>query len=81
MRYGKLTDSVLIYAPRAITVGQTHYNPASAEMLTEMGYLPVENTPMPEIKDGYTAVGSWVKGDGKILRKWTLKADEELVGS
>lgn len=68
MRYGKLTGSVMTYAPRAVTVGQTHYNPAPAEMLTEMGYLPVIDTLYPV--DGNYYVSDWQEQDGQIIRRW-----------
>ena len=37
MRYAKLNAGALEYAPRTVTVGRTHYNPAPAAWLAENG--------------------------------------------
>ena len=69
MRYAKLSAGTLEYAPRAVTVGRTHYNPAPESWLAENGYLPVAETAYPD--DGKYYAGSWAERDGQIVREWT----------
>ena len=79
MRYAKLNNSALEYAPRTITVGQTHYNPTPESWLSENGYLPVTETAYPS--DGKYYVGSWVEQDGQIVRTWTEAEAPETPAS
>ena len=69
IRYAKFVNNNLQYAPRTITIGQTHYNPTPETWLAENGYLPVVETPYPD--DGKYYAGSWVEQDGQIVRTWT----------
>ena len=65
MRYGKLIDGALQYAPNKIKNGDSIiYNP-TAETLTALGYLPVIVTDAPQTETGYQAVGS---GSSKTVR-------------
>lgn len=75
MRYAKLSAGALKYAPRTVTVGQTHYNPTPAAWLAENGYLPVVETAYPG--DGKYYAGSWQERDGKIVRVWTEAEEPE----
>lgn len=76
MRYAKLNAGALEYAPRTVTVGRTHYNPAPAAWLAENGWLPVAETPYPQ--DGGYYTGSWQERDGQIVRVWTPAEPPEL---
>ena len=68
MRYAKLSAGTMEYAPRTITIGQTHYNPTPAFWLTERGYLPVVETIYPN--DNRFYVAKWIEQDGQIVRVW-----------
>lgn len=72
MKYAKLKNGVIQYAPNKIEdEGTIIYNPPG-EMLTELGYLPVVNTPCPEAPEGYCYAHSWAEQDGTITDVWTL---------
>lgn len=74
--YGKLIDGVLELAPRKIKHGDSiTYNPP-AEMLTELGYLPVRFTDPPVVEEGYEAVSSWEEIDGEIVQQWEVVVSE-----
>lgn len=69
--YGKIINDTLSIAPRAVTVGQTHYNPAPLQWLAENGYKPVRYTDAPE-QEGYYAVPSWTETEDEIVQEWEL---------
>ena len=68
--YAKLIDNTLHYAPKAVTIGQTHYNPPPAEWLEDNGYLPVEYTPQPEPVEGYYWQSRWEQTETAIVLVW-----------
>lgn len=71
MEYAKLIDGEPIFAPRTITIGQTHYNPTPAEWLAENGYKLVRYTEAPE-QEGYYAEQNWTETDDEIVQTWEL---------
>ena len=76
MRYAKLIDGMLHFAPRKIKNGDsTTYNP-TGEMLEELGYLPVTFTDPPETEPGYVAVCEWAEEDGAIVQRWHVEEAE-----
>lgn len=85
MKYAKLIDNTLQYAPKVLRVdGKTYINP-NAETLKAHGYYPVVETERPTADDGYvvTSVGYALEGD-TIIRKWQVKpkpvpTEEELA--
>ena len=75
MRYAKLIDGVIYYAPKKIQDGDTvTYNP-TPEMLLPLGYLPVVTTNPPEIPEGYYADYHWEEQDGEIVQVWEIVED------
>lgn len=76
MRYAKLIDGVISYAPRKITNQDESitYNP-TGEMLMPLGYLPVTYTDVPEVEEGYMPVSHWEEQDGAIVQVWTAEED------
>ena len=73
MKYGKLTDGVLVPAPTPLCWGGFKtYNPSDA-LCAEAGYLPIVETPYPETAEGeakyYTS--SWEEQEGQIVQIWT----------
>lgn len=81
MRYGKLIDGGLMYAPATIEVGgMVHYHP-SGELYASMGWLPVVDAPHPEIQEGSDPVpyyvSRWEALDGRIVKVWEETAPPE----
>lgn len=76
MRYGKLIDGAMQYAPKKIKNGDSIiYNP-TPETLTVWGYMPVIVTDAPQTETGYQAVGEWVIEDGQIVLQWHIEEAE-----
>ena len=72
MRYGKLINGIIQYAPRKIRNGDTvTYNPLP-EMLMEFGYFPVRLTDQPVPQQGYYANYHWEERNGEIVQVWEV---------
>ena len=73
MKYAKLIDGQIQFAPRKLTVGEyTVYNP-TPEMLIAEGYKPVIYTDPPETQPGYIAVPGWTENALEIAQVWTVE--------
>ena len=76
MKYAKLIDGVIEFAPRKIKHGDSiTYNPP-VEMLIERGYKPLIETPCPEAPSGYHYELSYLDEGEQIVYVWTLAEDE-----
>lgn len=77
--YAKIENDTLIPAPRRITLfGMQIFNP-TADHLTQSGYKPVTETPMPEepAPDGQHYEPTYSDSGDTITQGWTLVEDEE----
>ena len=77
MRYAKLIDGALVYAPRKLATeidGEPYivYNPP-AELLEADGWLPVVYTDMPgDAPEGYHYEPIYTEESGEIVQGWEL---------
>ena len=83
MRYAKLIDGQLVYAPRKIQReidGEmyTTYNPTD-EMLAEQGWLPVIETDPPEAPEGYHYEPTYTEEGGEIVQGLVLVQDPDDI--
>lgn len=79
MKYGKLIDGAIIFAPRKVKYnGYTIYNPP-ASVLLELGYKPVEFTDPPAPVEGFHPESSWIETDDAIVQIWQQVPDEEVT--
>lgn len=70
MRYCKLINGRLVYAPKKIVDGDTvTYNPP-AEMLEELGWKPLVVEPMPEPREGYHWEPVYTEEEDDIRQSW-----------
>lgn len=80
MRYGTLTGGQPVPAPNPLRRGlNVIFNPPG-EAYEEAGYLPIVETPYPDVSDLDTApyyTPSWVELGGQIVRVWTESAPPE----
>ena len=62
--------------------GDWVYNPTDAQLLSE-GYLPVIETPAPEVDAQHYAVPHWAIQNNQIVQSWTVEeipiTDEEAL--
>lgn len=78
MKYGKIIEGNLVFAPSKLTDGDNVvYNP-NAEMLLRHGYFPIKFTNPPVTDDDHMAVSKWEQTDVEILQQWeVVEKDEE----
>ena len=81
MRYAKLIDGEIVFAPSKL-VGEetTVYNP-TPEMLMAEGYKPVVFTDPPVAPEGYIAVQSWQDEGFEIVQVWHIEEAPDEVGA
>lgn len=79
MKYGKIDNGRIVYAPRVMVVGDKKIINPSNQRLADAGYLPIEETPVPEIPDGYHAKYHWESDENSIRRVWEVEKDVEIA--
>lgn len=79
MTYGKIENEKLIYAPHRIVLsGMQIFNPTE-DQLTQAGYKPVTETPMPDdAPDGQHYEALYTDSGDTITQGWTLVENEEV---
>ena len=78
MRYAKLIDGAIQFAPRKLAVGEyVVYNPV-ADMLTEARYKPVQYTEAPEVEPGYIAIPGWTETEEAIVQTWSIEPEGDI---
>ena len=76
MRYGKLIDGNLEYAPSMLKDEGIWYVPPTVEILKKNGYKVVEETTPPEAKEHYSYTFVWKEKRNKIVQEWTETYNE-----
>ena len=71
MRYAKLNDSSIAYAPNPIRYNGLWYGNPPAEILRAEGYKPVCYTePQGEAPEGYAWRETWTDNGSEIVQGW-----------
>lgn len=81
MRYAKLINNSLVYAPNPIIIGDRQIGNPPGEVYEAEGYLPVRYTEPPEVEPGYVAVPGWEEQDEAIVQTWTVEEEPDEVDS
>lgn len=77
MTYGKLIGAKMFEAPNVLNKdGKQYINPPE-ELYLEYGYLPLEYTTIPDVKEGYHLVQSWIKIEDRLIQVWNYEMDIE----
>ena len=84
MKYAKLIDGEIFFAPNPIIIGDRQIGNPPGEVYAEQGYKPVRYTDHPEPPPGYIAVPGWVETEEEIVQVWTeveqpITEEEALV--
>lgn len=75
MGYAKMHNGKLLpFFGALVKDGRFTRNPTNEEILAA-GYLPIEEQPEPENKDGFIKSSKWVQTDSAIVKKWTVLPD------
>lgn len=77
MAYGKLIGAKMFDAPNVLNKDGKQYINPSDEMYREFGFLPLEYTTIPDMKEGYHLVQSWINGNDRLVQIWNYEADVE----
>ena len=73
--FARLKDNALEIAPKKVqSDGKTIINPTD-ETLISAGFMPVQYTDQPNVKEGYYAAPHWVQTDTAIVQEWDIKKD------
>ena len=80
MTYGKIENEKLICAPYRIVLGGMQIFNPTPDHLTQAGYKPVTETPMPEdpAPDGQHYEPTYSDSGDTITQGWTLVENEEV---
>lgn len=75
MKYAKLIDGAIRFAPNPIVIADRQIGNPPDEVYLSEGYKPVTYTDPPETEPGYIAVPGWEETEEAIVQIWT----EELA--
>ena len=73
MKYAKLIDGELVYAPNPILVDGAYIGNPPAQILIAQGYKVVIYTDPPIVAEGYVAVPGWEENVYEIVQTWTVE--------
>lgn len=79
MKYGKLENGYIRYAPTTV-IWQGHIvNNPDATKLKELGYLPIKHVDMPQdAPEGQHYESSWEETETEIIQTWILVENEPI---
>ena len=73
MKYAKLIDGAIRYAPNPIIIADRQIGNPPGEVYTAEGYKPVVYTDPPQTEPGYIAVPGWEEQADEIVQTWTVE--------
>lgn len=79
MRYAKLINSRLSYAPNPIRHDAMWYGNPSPEVYLAEGYKPVRYTDQPTPEPGYISVPGWVETEKEIVQTWAAEPEPDEI--
>lgn len=72
MKYAKLINNTISYAPRKIRQNGRWYFNANENIMRAEGWLPVIFTEPPEVPEGYMLQEYFTIFDGQIIQNWAV---------
>lgn len=75
MEYAKIINGKIRIVPFEIFTGSPFAKAPTHEQLVSTGWMPVDESEKPEVKDGYVAHEKYVQTDSAIVKKWTVLPD------
>ena len=76
MKYGKLINGAVRFAPNPVLIGGNYIGNPPAEVYAGLGDKPVVFTDPPEVGEGYLAVPGWEETAETIVQTWTAAPEE-----
>lgn len=77
MKYGKLVENNIVFAPKAITLERVYYNPAPLSWLQKNGFKEVVYSKRPPYKEGCYYEMQWLETEKQIIQKWIKRKEPE----
>lgn len=81
MRYAKLIDGAIHFAPNPIFIDDRQIGNPPVEAYISEGYKVVQYTDPPEVDPGYIAVPGWEEQAEAIVQTWTIEEEPDEVDS
>ena len=78
MKFAKLEDGSLVYAPRPLEMDGVHVFTDDAETHLALGYKEVVLNPEPEVQEGYRTWFEWEETDAQIVQSWQSEWTDEV---
>lgn len=75
MEYAKIINGKIRIVPFEILTGSPFAKAPTHEQLVCAGWMSVDESEKPEVKDGYVAHAKYVHTDTAIIKKWTVLPD------
>lgn len=76
MRYAKLENDILTYAPKHLIINDAKvWNASEAEYIAQ-GWFPIIRTDAPETEEGYYAEPHYEQEGDQIVQRWEIKVAE-----
>lgn len=79
MKYAKLINGQIQFAPRHYIEGGYQISNPTPEMLIAKGYKLVTHTDPPEVPPGYIAVPGWTETETEIVQVWTVEEEPDEI--
>lgn len=79
MRYAKLINGVVRYAPNPVIYGDNVVGNPPAEVYEALGCKPVILTEQPAVGAGCVAVPSWVETPEAIVQTWAVEPEPDEI--
>ena len=75
MRYAKLIEGEIVFAPNPILVGENYIGNPPGSVYEDAGYKPVVYTDPPTVEPGYIAVPGWEDEGDEIVQVWSIEEE------
>lgn len=79
MRYAKLIEGELIFAPNPILVDGNWMGNPPGSIYEADGYKVVRYTDPPTVEPGYIAVPGWDEEEDEIVQVWSIEEEPDEV--
>lgn len=78
MKFAKLEEGNLIYAPRPLELNGVHVFTDDLETHLQLGYKELVLVPGPEAQEGYHTWFEWEETDTQIIQNWQSEWTDEV---
>lgn len=79
MKYAKLNDGKISYAPNPIKIDGCWWSNPTAKILLAEGYKPVRYTEAPAVEPGFVAVPGWEETAAEIVQTWAVEPEPDEI--